>query len=222
MNLKTFVFKIFRIVGSILILIGLVLIISKILFIDQANSAVGTVTDIIQRKTQDSNDVIYSTQVQFQTTDGIVRTFTSGIKGSSPLYAVGSTVKVIYDPQNPQNAEINAFLTMWFLQTFLIFMGMFFLALSLSGLSKLRSGKPLGVTYSIQLSGKEMGYLFFKKKICPNCSGKLVRLKEYEDIGIGISEGIDSFTYGQQYTVNYLYKCNYCGEIFTIKQLAKN
>lgn len=86
-----------------------------------------------------------------------------------------------------------------------------FISIALIGLSRLNSGKPLQVYYSVELTGKELLYLLKRRKLCPVCSGKLVKKKEKTNMSDGM--------YGM-YSVGYYYKCNNCGNTFLLKQLA--
>lgn len=43
----------------------------------------------------------------------------------------GDSVRVLYDPQNPENARVNSFLGMWFTSTILIAVGSAFIIVSL-------------------------------------------------------------------------------------------
>lgn len=218
------VFKIFFVIGSIFILISSVLIINKILFLSKACSAEGTVIYMKTSKGHD-NGTTFTPVVQFKLTDGENITFTSSVGSNPPQFKIGDSVKVLFSPDKPDNAEINSFVSLWLLQIIFLFIGIVFLIISIIGLTKMRRGKPLGVSYGIELSGKEMLYLFFKKKICPDCKGILTREKKKVDLGVGISEwdGIDgqTYMYGQRYNVKYIFKCKKCGKEFPLEKLAE-
>ncbi|HEX9060963.1 MAG TPA: DUF3592 domain-containing protein [Clostridia bacterium] len=226
MKQPSIVFKIFFVIGSIFILTGSVLIINQILFLNKACSAEGTVIDMKMSKGKGHDkDTTFAPVVQFKLTEGENITFTSSVGSSPPQFKIGDSVKVLYNPDNPGNAEINSFLSLWFLQIIFLFIGMVFFIISIIGLSRMRRGKPLGVNYSFELSGKEMVYLLFKKKICPDCKGALIREKKKVDLGVGVSkwDGIhgSSYIYGQKYTVKYFFKCMECGKEFPLEKLAE-
>jgi hypothetical protein len=58
-------------------------------------------------------DVTYSPVISFQTPDGQTIEFKSQSGSSSRWPAVGQTVEILYDPRNPQQAEINSFSSLW-------------------------------------------------------------------------------------------------------------
>ena len=52
---------------------------------------------------------------RFRDADGVRRTVTSNIGSSPPQYKVGDTVDVLYQPVNPNDAEIASFYRRWML-----------------------------------------------------------------------------------------------------------
>lgn len=76
-------------------------------------------------------------------------------------------------------------------------------------------------TYSLELTGKEMLYFFFKKKVCPICTGKLKRQKNVESLGEGIgSVGLGEYYYGDNNKVTLFYKCEKCNKLYSISELC--
>lgn len=76
-------------------------------------------------------------------------------------------------------------------------------------------------SYSVELTGKEITYFFFKKKSCPVCSKKMKRQKKVESLG----EGLDSVKLGQYYIgerheITLFYQCEDCNKLYTIGELA--
>ncbi|MEW5724237.1 MAG: DUF3592 domain-containing protein [Thermodesulfobacteriota bacterium] len=55
---------------------------------------------------------------------------TSSLAEQPPSYAAGDRVIVVFDPQDPRQAEIKTFLRLWFLSLLLLGLGGFFLGLS--------------------------------------------------------------------------------------------
>lgn len=110
MKQPSFVLKLAFVIGSIFILISSALIINKIIFISKACSTEGTVIDMRMSKEHD-NDTTFAPVVQFKLTDGENITFISPVGSSSPQYKIGDSVKVLYTPDNPGNAEINYFIS---------------------------------------------------------------------------------------------------------------
>ena len=76
-------------------------------------------------------------------------------------------------------------------------------------------------TYSIELTGKEMLYFFFKRKKCPSCSGILKRQKNIESLGEGIgSVGLGKYYYGENNKVTLFYRCENCKKLYSISELC--
>ncbi len=55
----------------------------------------------------------YTPVFSFTAADGENYTVTSGVSSSSADFIVGDSVRVRYDPANPQNAKIHTFLQTW-------------------------------------------------------------------------------------------------------------
>lgn len=76
-------------------------------------------------------------------------------------------------------------------------------------------------SYGVELSGKEMIYFFFKKKICPACGEKMAREKKVVSLG----EGLDSVKLGQSFVgerheITLFYYCKKCDKLYPIGELA--
>jgi hypothetical protein len=74
--------------------------------------AVGTVIELIRQESRDSDgrmDVTFSPRVSFQTVTGDTWEFVSSVS-SFPAPAVGETVEVLYDPDDPREATIDQFM----------------------------------------------------------------------------------------------------------------
>jgi CxxC motif-containing protein (DUF1111 family) len=79
-------------------------------FIANSQTAQGTVLQNVAKNTfsKTSQSVNYSPKVQFSTADGKNITFISNTSSSPAEFQVGQTVEVLYNPGNPQNAQINS------------------------------------------------------------------------------------------------------------------
>jgi hypothetical protein len=53
-------------------------------------------------------------EVKFRTHDGREVQFTSSVSSKPPSYDVGEPVEVLYRPDRPEDAEVNALMTLWF------------------------------------------------------------------------------------------------------------
>jgi hypothetical protein len=77
--------------------------------------------------------VRYRSQIQFKTQTGRTIEFISPISTRPARYNIGERVEVLYDPQNPKQAQINSFLHLWFTTLMLIFFGLFFVGMGFLG-----------------------------------------------------------------------------------------
>jgi len=77
---------------------------------------------------------LYRPVVRFKTETGRTIRFVASVASRPMPYQVGEQVAVIYNPDNPQEAQINRFLYLWFYVVMLIFFGVFTLAMGLLGL----------------------------------------------------------------------------------------
>jgi hypothetical protein len=75
----------------------------------------------------------YRPAIRFETPSGESIEFISGIAMRPAPYEVGERVEVIYDPQNPRQAQINRFVNLWFYTLLLLFFGLFTLGMGLLG-----------------------------------------------------------------------------------------
>ncbi|MFH6990099.1 DUF3592 domain-containing protein [Flavobacterium collinsii] len=78
----------------------------KLNFIEKANIVYGTVIESIPLA-GNKNGSLYYPNVSFVTKSGKQIDFTSNVGTSLPSYIEGSSVKVLYDPTNPNKAEID-------------------------------------------------------------------------------------------------------------------
>lgn len=72
-------------------------------FIDTSRKAQGTVVALRSG----------APEVKFRTEQGREIQFTSSVSSKPPSYSVGETVEVIYQPDRPDEAEVNSFMTLW-------------------------------------------------------------------------------------------------------------
>ncbi|WP_167760184.1 DUF3592 domain-containing protein [Paraburkholderia pallida] len=78
-------------------------------FAEHAVRTQGKVTDLIAGRDSKGN-LSYHTQFEFTTPDGQRLRATGSAGTSSPDYSLGDTVPVLYDPADPEDAEIDSFL----------------------------------------------------------------------------------------------------------------
>lgn len=80
-------------------------------FIGKAARAEGTVTDLVRSRSSDSTT--YKPVVQFTSDRGERIEFISSVGSNPPSYAKGEKVEVLYLADNPRDAKINGFFSLW-------------------------------------------------------------------------------------------------------------
>lgn len=111
--------KLLWLIGGVFFLVGLGMLAgcffswrSTAEFTAHAVHAEGTVADQAYRSS--SKGGTYSPVVEFTDQQGQKIHFTGSIGSSSPAYARGDKVSVLYDPANPEHAHIDSFMENWF------------------------------------------------------------------------------------------------------------
>ena len=72
----------------------------------------GTVTELEESSSSEGGCCVYSPVIEFQA-NGQSYQFDGGNASYPPAYEVGETVSVIYDPENPNTAQINKWSERW-------------------------------------------------------------------------------------------------------------
>jgi hypothetical protein len=72
----------------------------------------GRVTRLEESKTSEGYCCVYSPVVEFQV-NGQTYSFENDTASSSPDYEIGSEVRILYDPADPNTAQINTFASRW-------------------------------------------------------------------------------------------------------------
>ncbi len=96
-------------------------------FIAQALVAEGTVIELISSRSSDS--ITYRPRVTFSAQDGQRYEFVSSSGSNPPSYSRGERVTVLYSADNPNNAQLNGFFSLWGLTLILGVMGAVFFAI---------------------------------------------------------------------------------------------
>ena len=129
--------KMFRLIfGGVFSTVGVGMLVGALLsylhsqnLVKHGMNATGTVVGFhtsISRSSKGGTSTTYAPVVEYTAADGQTRTFTSSLSSSPPGYQEGQQVKVVYDPAMINKAEINDFMTMYFLPVLLGFMGTIF------------------------------------------------------------------------------------------------
>ena len=76
------------------------------------STTTGTVIEMEESSTNEGGCCVYSPVIEFQV-NGQTYTFDGGNASDPPAYQVGETVPVIYDPSDPNTAQINKWSERW-------------------------------------------------------------------------------------------------------------
>lgn len=136
----------FIIIGGVLVASGLFAFFRQRARMRRSRLTTGTIVELVPyrksgeylwEKSTDGVKIkpkyLYQPVVRFKTETGRSMKFMVSIASRPKPYQVGEQVKVIYDPDNPQKAQINRFLYLWFNVLMLLFFGVFTLAMGLLG-----------------------------------------------------------------------------------------
>jgi hypothetical protein len=105
-----FVKLIFLFIGTGLLVGAYFLYQSTASFIEGAEEAPGTVINLSR---SGSDEPTYYPEVEFKTREGQEVVFFSSTGSNPASYSVGEKVVVLYEPENPTNAEIKSFFSLW-------------------------------------------------------------------------------------------------------------
>jgi hypothetical protein len=116
---------VFPLVGGLLFAIGAFLFIRTRIFLGKAQEVQGTVVQMVWSSSSDGGGG-YSPVYQFRTISGQMITVQDSLSSSPPMFQVGQIIDVLYDPENPQNARIKKFWSLYFVTILLCGMGFIF------------------------------------------------------------------------------------------------
>jgi hypothetical protein len=102
------------VVGPGLLLIAAVTGVERALFLHSAATAEGTI--IALRETQSAGSKSFFPIFQFKAANGKSYTVTSNIAERPTSWRLGGPVRVLYQPDRPENAHIDVFEQLWMLQ----------------------------------------------------------------------------------------------------------
>ena len=119
-------------IGLLFILIGFAVIISGIFAMlkvrrQLAGSAKATGKVVDFGRIQGKSGYLYCPQVEFQIPNGQTIKFQSETGSQPPAYNVGQQVEVVYQTANPNKAEIDSMMALWFAPGCMSLMGLAFL-----------------------------------------------------------------------------------------------
>ena len=127
MNKKTLIGGIiFFIIGAGVLIGDSYIIKNTLSFLNNSEKTEGIVTDIVQSRSSDSGNYMYSPEVSFVDNSGKTISFTSNISSSVPTYRIGEKIPVIYNKENSQEAKINTLFQLWFGPALMTVLGIIF------------------------------------------------------------------------------------------------
>lgn len=106
-----------------ILLVSLGMFAWSILFTLRAEKATGTIVDF-KTSSSSKSGVTQAEVVEFQLPDGKTIQFTEKTYRSRIVLNYAKNVSVLYDPQNPTNARINSFWTLYFTPVILMVIGL--------------------------------------------------------------------------------------------------
>lgn len=107
--------SVFILVGAGLLAVGMTQYNARQDFVQRASVAHGTVTQVVPKsvRARIGFSTVYHYQVQYTTDRGERVEFVTADYHSSPEYAIGKAVPVLYEPDDPAHAAIDAFDLLW-------------------------------------------------------------------------------------------------------------
>ena len=112
----------FAVLGAALIGAGVHFADATNRFSREASKADGTVVDI-ETSTDSDGDTMYYPVVEYVSGGDQLIRFRAGVGTSWQLYAVGDTVAVLYSPEDPESARIDAKMHLYFMPVVLWVVG---------------------------------------------------------------------------------------------------
>ena len=112
--------------GIILVGIGAISSIRTLTFLNRAVLVTGEIIELAERKNF-SRDILYAPVFTFRDRTGETHTVLSSIARALPAGDVGDRIAILYDPDNPKNAEVNSFVSIWGLSIIVGSLGVIFL-----------------------------------------------------------------------------------------------
>ena len=118
---------VFLAVGVLCIVIGAVVLVRTMQFVAKAEHATGTVIELTGEIDSEGDELFFPV-VRFTTADGKEIEFESS-SGSSPAsHSTGDRVEVLYDPDDPNDAQLSGFVDLWLFTIIFFLVGGAFLA----------------------------------------------------------------------------------------------
>lgn len=114
---------IFMLIGLAVTIVGIVILINTLAFVEQAKEADAIVVEI-SRFTNTDGYLEFIPHLEYTSDKGGTVEF-DWFAESEPSYDTGEIVPILYDPENPSDIKINDFGNVWLLPVIVISMGLF-------------------------------------------------------------------------------------------------
>ena len=131
----------FLIIGVLMLLGSLLSWNSTRRFIANADTTQGRVIELIEVHDEDDGSITYKPVVTYEAANGRSITFTASFSSKPAPYDVGENVEVLYAPDNPHDARIRGFGSLWLGPTILGGLGVVFAGVGGGMLLARRSGE---------------------------------------------------------------------------------
>ena len=119
----------FVLIGTAVLIGGVVTAIKQSRNAARGTAATGTVVDLVKRVFNPGSAGVYCPVVQFTTALGQLIRFESDFGTMPASHRVGQSIAVRYDPADPQKAEVDSATSRWLVPGCMIGMGIIFLAM---------------------------------------------------------------------------------------------
>ncbi|MFH1185490.1 MAG: DUF3592 domain-containing protein [Chloroflexota bacterium] len=108
-------------IGGLLVLLAVFFYMRTRSFIGRAKEAKGTVIQMVYRRNSSDSDSGggYSAVYQFRTLDGQTIAKQDSLSSNPPRFKVGQQIDVLYEPGDPNKAQINNWMSLYFLPALL-------------------------------------------------------------------------------------------------------
>ncbi|ABQ07553.1 DUF3592 domain-containing protein [Flavobacterium johnsoniae] len=111
MKIISIIKYLFTAAGLVLLVGTVYLYLDKQAFIKKAEVVQGDVVELVRERS--NNSIMYAPVVSFITKEGSKIEITSSVSSNPPSYNVGETVEIMYNPKEPNKANINSFESLW-------------------------------------------------------------------------------------------------------------
>jgi hypothetical protein len=117
--------------GVVLLIVGAALLVRQVQFVTAAERATGTVV-AVSRETDSDGEVTFYPVVRFTTAHGKEIEFKSSTGSKPASHSTGDRVEVLYDPDDPSDAQLSGFLDLWLGPGVLLLLGACFVGVPLA------------------------------------------------------------------------------------------